>query len=368
VSDFIADLRRDLVDAAAREQRRSSLRRRGLALRRRPWRPAAVMGVLAVAASIAIVGLAVVALAPPTERAGRPHVVGVLRLGGTPTDAAFADGSLWVADFAGTIVRVDPGAPRVVARVPVAGQPQTIAAGPGGAVWVRTPNANASPKRGGVLASHLLEIDPATNRVVARVALGGGDGLAVGTDAVWAARRFTMPEGIDRIDPRRARVTGRIGLANVDVVAQAAGRLWAIQHDGTVVEVDADTGHVVRRWPQLAPSAAGGTAPKLAVDGDGVWVLSTVNAQIVRIAAGRVVRRIAVDPAVAPLLAGGRDGLWIATGDALGHDNRVMRLDPDTGKATATLNIADHRPTALVAAWRTIYVVTADGKALVVRS
>jgi DNA-binding beta-propeller fold protein YncE len=367
VSDFIAGLREDLVDAAARERRRGGLGRGGVAWHLRSWRPAAAVGAMAVAVSIAAIALAVVALAPPSQRAGRPHVVAVVRVGGSPVGAAFGDGSLWVADFRGTVARVDPATGRVRARIHFAGQPQTIAAGRSG-VWVRTPDANPAPKGGGLLASHLLRIDPRTNHVVARIGLGGGDGLAVGPDAVWAARRFTMPEGIDRIDPRRASVTARIGLANVDVVAQAAGRLWAIQHDGTVVEVDAATGHVVRRWPQLAPSAAGGTAPKLAVDGDSVWVLSTVNAQIVRIEAGRVVQRIAVDPAVAPLLAGGRDGLWIATGDALGHNNRVMRLDPDTGKVTATLTIADHRPTALVAAGRTIYVVTADGRALVVRS
>jgi hypothetical protein len=84
-----------------------------------------------------------------------------------------------------------------------------------------------------------------------------------------------MPEGNDRIDPRSGVLRGRLGLANVDAIAEARGTLWAIEHDGTVVQVDAPTGRVARRWPQLAPSAAGGTSAKLVAADDGVSVLST---------------------------------------------------------------------------------------------
>ena len=367
MTDFITGLRGDLVDAAARERRRGRLGRGALALHPRSWRPAAVVGAIAVAGSVAAIVLAVVALAPPAQRAGRPHVVAVLRVGGSPTDAVFGDGSLWVADFAGTVVRVDPATQRVRARIGVTGQPETIAAGPAG-VWVRTPNAKPGANAGGLLASHLLRISPKTNRVVARVALGGGDGVAVGPDVVWAARRFTMPESIERIDPASATVTRRIGLVNVDGIAQAGATLWAIQHDGTVVQLNAATGRIVRRWPQLAPSEAGGATPRLAPVRDGVWVLSTVKAEIVRIAGGRVVLRTPVDRSVRPLLARAHDGLWIAAGDALGHRNRVIRLDPDSGRATAAIELGDHRPTALVAAGRTLYVITADGRAVVIRS
>jgi hypothetical protein len=163
-------------------------------------------------------------------------------------------------------------------------------------------------------------------------------------------------------------VTRRIDLANVDGVAQAGATLWAIQHDGTVVQLDAATGRIVRRWSQLAPSEAGGSTPRLAPVRDGVWVLSTVKAEIMRIAGGRVVLRTPVDRSVRPLLARGHDGLWIAAGDALGRHNRVIRLDPDSGRANAAIEVGDHRPTALVAAGRTLYVVTADGRAVVIRS
>ena len=89
--------------------------------------------------------------------------------------------------------------------------------------------------------------------------------------------------------------------------------------------------------------------PRLAPVRDGVWVLSTVKAEIVRIAGGRVVLRTPVDRSVRPLLAAGMMPP-IAAGDALGHHNRVIRLDPDSGRATAAIEVGDHRPTALVAA------------------
>lgn len=365
MSEFIDGLRADLVEAAARERQVGRLGRAARPVHPRAWRPAVVMGAMALAAIVAAVVLAVVALAPPAPRPGSPHVAAVLDVGGIPTDAAFGAGSVWVTDFDGAVIRIDPFARRVLARIPVAGQPGAIAVG-AGAAWVRTPDETARARD--PLATHLVKIDPKRNRVVGSVALGGGDGLAVGAGTVWAARRFTMPEGIDRIDSRALALTQRIGLANVDQVAEAGTALWVIQHDGTVVQVDAATGRVVRRWPGLAPSEAGGNPVKLAADQDGVWVLSTVNAEILRLAAGRVVLRIPVDRSVLPLLASGRGGLWIASGDRLGHGDRLMRIDPDTGKVTATIDIANHRPIALVTARDVLCVIAADGKVLIVRS
>jgi hypothetical protein len=362
VSEFIDGLRADLVEAAAREQRVGRLGRAARPVRPRAWRPAAAVGAMALAAIIAAVAIAVVALAPPAQRAGSPHVVAILDVGGSPVDAAFGQDSLWVTGFSGTVIRIDPAGRRLVARVDVAGQPEGVAVG-AGAVWVRTPNQGA----GDPLGTRLVKIDPKRNRVVASAALGGGAGLAAGADTVWAPRRFTMPEGVDGLDARDLARTQRLPLANVDAVADAGTTLWVIQHDGTVAQVDTATAHVVRRWPNVAPSDAEGSPAKLAVDRDGVWVLSTANAEILRIAAGRVVLRIPVDRSVRPLLASARDGLWIASGDRLGRANHLMRIDPDTGKVTATIDIGDHRPVALVTARDTLCVVTADGKVVLVR-
>ena len=366
MSDFISELRREVVDAHGRYRRRGRLQRAARAMYPRVWRPAAVLAAVAVAAGLVGAVVAVRFLAAPERPASRPQIVAVIAIGGTPVSAAFGGRSLWVTDFTGSVVRVDPRGRRVLARIKVPAQPESIAAG-AGSVWVRT--RDASGPAGGPLGSHLLHIDPRTNRVLARVALGGGSALALGAHAVWAARRFTMPEGIDQIDPTTGARSGRMPLRNVDGIAVARAAVWVIQHDGTVLEVDAAAGRIARRWPQLAPSSAGGSSQHaLAADSDGAWVLSTVNAAILRIADGRAVRQIPIDPSTQPLLARARDGLWITSADALLRHNRITRIDPDTGNITGMLDLGRQRPNALVATDDALCVVTAEGKILLIRS
>ncbi len=365
MSEFLSELRREVVDAHGRHRRRGLLQRSARAVHPRGWRPAALVAAVAAAAGLAGAVVAVRFLAAPERAPSRPQIVAVIPVGGMPVDAAFAGGSLWVTDFAGAVVRVDPAGRRVLARIAVRDQPEEIAADTD-SVWVRSPDA--SGPAGGPLGTHLLHIDASTDRVLGRVPLGGGSGLVVGADAVWAPRRFTMPEGIDRIDPSTGTRTGRIPLPSVDRVAVAEATLWAIQHDGTVAQIDAATGRIARRWPQLAPSDAGGWSASVLPDADGVWVLSTVKAAILRIAGGRVVRRIPIDPSARPLLTRARDGLWIASGDSLGRRNRVSRIDPHTGEMTATLDLGSQRPKALVATDYGLCVLTADGKVLLIRS
>ena len=362
MSDFISELRREVVDAHGRHRRRGRLQRAARAMYPRVWRPAAVLAAVAVAAGLVGAVVAVRFLAAPERPASRPQIVAVIAIGGTPVSAAFGGRSLWVTDFTGSVVRVDPRGRRVLARIKVPAQPESIAAG-AGSVWVRTRDAS------GPLGSHLLHIDPRTNRVLARVALGGGSALALGAHAVWAARRFTMPEGIDQIDPTTGARSGRMPLRNVDGISVARAAVWVIQHDGTVLEVDAAAGRIARRWPQLAPSSAGGSSQHaLAADTDGAWVLSTVKAAILRIADGRAVRQIPIDPATQPLLARAHDGLWITSADALLRHNRITRIDPDTGNITGMLDLGRQRPNALVATDDALCVVTAEGKILLIRS
>src|SRR5512133_2251953 len=51
-------------------------------------------------------------------------------------DAAFGEDSVWVSDYTGRVIRIDPFARRVLARIPVK-EPGGIAVG-AGAAWVRT--------------------------------------------------------------------------------------------------------------------------------------------------------------------------------------------------------------------------------------
>jgi glutamine cyclotransferase len=364
VSDYISGLRTDLVEAADRERRRGAVARTTRPLHPRAWNPGIATGATAIAAAAAAFVLVVLALAPRrADRAASPEVVATIRVAGTPTAAAYGDGCLWITDFAGRLVRVDPATGRVVGRYALGAQPTAVAAAPD-AIWVRT--AAEGPNGG---TGSVLRVDPASGRVVARAKVGDGEGIAVAGDSVWVPRRFNNDERIDRIDRARTAVTGRVDVRNVAGIAGARGALWAGVQEGTIVQIDPRDGRVLERWPALAPSA-GDLARTLAPDAGGLWVLSTARNLILRIENGRVVRRIAVAPGVRPILARTRGGLWAATGGgstAGPAADGVERIDPATGRVVERIDLHGEPALALVPAGRDLAVVTEGGRVIVVR-
>ena len=154
MSDFITELRREVVGAHAAHQRRPAR-----ASRMRRWRPA-LAGAVAIAAVLVAIVVAVRSL--PSPEPSEPHVIKVLRLGGIPVDGVFADGALWVADSERSLVmRVDPDTRRVVARIRLTGNVAALAVGEDG-VWVRAAGDDNPSAR-----SRLSRIDPRTNRIAA---------------------------------------------------------------------------------------------------------------------------------------------------------------------------------------------------------
>jgi ligand-binding sensor domain-containing protein len=361
---FIRGLEHDLVEAMERFEKRRQ--RRWLAYAPHPRLPRGAT-LARVAATAAIVIAVVIAardltLSPPPTR---PHVVAVVPIGGAPMDAVFADGSLWVTDFRGSLVQVDPRDRRVTARIKLPGAPEPVAVS-ADSVWAQTAGKHCE--------GELVRIDAGSGRIVARRSWPYPSeqpgALAAGGDSVWIERGcVTGNEGVDRLD-QSGGVTAHVSLRSVDGLAAAPGNLWVLGHDGTVTQIDATGGRVRQRWPGLAPLSDPNTwgTKALVADRDGLWVLSTGRAAILHLEHGRIAQQIAVDASVRPLLAKAQDGLWIATADRGGTDNRLVRLDPDTGRRTATLKLRDQRPIALVSTDGPLYVVTSNGKILVIRS
>jgi outer membrane protein assembly factor BamB len=359
--DFIDGLHTDLVEAMGRYEQRGRL-----APALPAPRPAMLVRLAAVAAALVAVVIAIVALAP-SPRPARPHVVATLEIGGTPIDAAVGDGSLWATDFTGSIVSIDPVARRVIARTEVPGAPGPVTTGEG-SVWVQTSGKHCE--------GSLLRIDPSSGRIVSRTRHaypfdGEGVGaLAFGGGAIWARRGCALGhEGIDRLDPAGV-VTGGATLPAAEGLAATGGDLWVLGHEGTVTLLDASTGRVRQRWPRLAPLADPETdnTKALAAFRAGVWVLSTGRHALLGIERGRVVRRLPVPGSARPLLAQTPDGLWIATADRLGADNRLVRIDAHTGSTTATLELGAQQPVALVPTDGQLCVLTANGRILFVGS
>ena len=362
MTDFITGLRSDLVGAAERERRRGALARAAAhAPRRTAPARRALAGALALA--VAAVAIAIGVLAAPQERSGSTRVLTSIRLGGMPLDAAAGGGAVWVADYTGRILRVDPASRRVVARIDVAAQPQVVAA-EGDAVWVRAADRDAG------LSRLLLRVAPAGNRVAERRASDAGAAMAIGDGALWLVHRASTPvaEGLDRVDLVTGRRTARIPLRNAHAVAAAGGVVWGLTHEGAVVQIDARSGRVLKRWPRLAPlpDATSDSWHTLLADARGAWILSTARAQLTRIEGQRIVRRLPIPAHSLNMVARTPDGFWIAIEGGLHGPNVLERLDPTTGAVTRRIPIGAQRPMALVAVGSTLVVVTGTGRALIV--
>ena len=127
MSDYLTDLRRDLVDAHARYGQRGAIERAARA--HRPSRAGLTALAAAAAAVIAVVvGGVALTRGPDDQVVGRraPGVVARVALGG-PVDGmglggvASVSGAAWIAVNSGEVIRVDATTDRVTARIPIAG-------------------------------------------------------------------------------------------------------------------------------------------------------------------------------------------------------------------------------------------------------
>ena len=360
--DFISGLRARPRRGGGARGARGRVGRAARPLRPRVWNRRVVLGAAALAAAAAAFVLAVLALAPqrPAETA-RPRIVATIATGTVPVCASFADGRLWIADFNHQLVAVDVAGRRVARRVGVGLSPTALAAAQG-EVWVRLDSeTQKTPDR-------LLRIDPATGRTTARVTVARGPGLAVDERWVWAPLTFSSSPtaGVDRIDRLRGVVTGRLDLPGVAAVVSADGLLWAPTRDAAMVEIDATTGRVIKRFPDIAPNIG---SAMVAAD-RGLWLLTTRGSQIVRFAGQRIVDRIPVSADALPLLARTSGGLWTVTGSpgsVGGEPTRLVRIDPDTHRVTGTISLGQQAVATIVGAGRDLLVVTEIGRVIVVR-
>ena len=152
------------------------------------------------------------------ERLQPPYtgVAGRVRLPGAPRVVAAGAGAVWVVGDR-TLWKVDAGAERVRAAVPLAFSPGGIAAGNGG-VWL--------VDRGG---DAVVRIDPTTRGVVKRISVGHAPrAVAAGDRAVWVANGADGT--VSKIDPTRNTVAATIstGSEPIDLVA-GLGAVWVVR-------------------------------------------------------------------------------------------------------------------------------------------
>lgn len=176
-----------------------------------------------------------------------------------------AFGSLWVANCKdGNLYRIDVDTAQVQAIIPTGianpkGETNVVAGA--GSIWV--------PSDG---AGKVVRVDPATNAVVASIAVDPGTFyLAFGFESLWAVS--SDEQSLQKIDPQTNSVTGKTKLGKQPgFLAAGEGAVWVQeQGDGTLARIDPDTIEVSNRVKVGKTLTYG----DIDVGGGAVWLRTT---------------------------------------------------------------------------------------------
>src|SRR4051794_11593132 len=358
MSDYVSGLRQDLVEAAARQQAAGRGAWVARPLRPRAWSPVVVLGAAAalVAALVLVVGLRAVTPPRPPEA---PKVVGGFHIETQPRDAVAAGGYVFVADFGGQLLKIDPQTEErhQIETTAYGALPQAVAAD-GGAVWVSA--VDTRPDRP---LSILLKLDPKSGRRLDSIRLPGESGaLAIGAGGIWLQTNRTSPQpsapplGLDRIDPVTHRRTAAIRGAASQSIAASDHSLWT-REGGAVTQRD-DAGRVVNRVGHISPALGLEDQRSIVADSDGAWLVGQTDGLLYRIERGQFVRRLRVG-VQAGVIARTHSAVWVTAGRDGQYE--LVRVDADAGKVTGRVRLGGDMPQTIVPIGKQVWVITADG-------
>jgi hypothetical protein len=291
----------------------------------------------------------VAAVSPVVARIPLPRRVQLPPWDGMSAVAAGLD-AVWAARC--EVFRVDPRSNQVVATV--------VGTGRSGATCVRSVALGAGMVWGTVPEVGLVRIDPATNRVVARVPIGAaGASVAVTAAGVWAVCCPGEPGeppdplrtdgALIRVDPAADRVVERIHLGGQPTaVAAGPSGMW-VAGVGRLWRVDPVTGRVVRTIRVAEDLQAGG---RIVVDRSAVWVAASAGGVVLRVdpRASRVVARFV-----------GACGGGVAVVGGVGWTpgaGGLLPLDRETGPAVLLDSVDSLAISDVAVGWDAIWVMT----------
>lgn len=308
---------------------------------RRPIRR--LLLVVGIGISASCLALPAEAGAHPSSRAPRAGCTLAIRVGDVPTDAVAAPDAIWVATGLGGIVRVDPSAKRVVARIRPGGSVSRLARGLG-ALWALD-----------LFEGRLLRIDPRTNRVVRSIPVGAlPSAVAVGHGLVWVASQ--LDSTVAGVDPRSGRVVKLARFARGELwpgaLAVGPSGVWVVTAGGNEVSVfDPET--MTLRQRLAVPGAR-----TLATAGREAWV-GVAGGMVLRVR-NRAIAHVALSmrgSGYGPsLAASGR--IWVAErGDVVG-------LDPSSGTVLLHIHLPRGTNAGPIVAGRGLWVVDGARRAI----
>jgi sugar lactone lactonase YvrE len=290
-----------------------------------------------------------------------PHVAARLHLASGAVDVAVGRGSVWVSGF-DALTRIDSTANRVLATIDTTGvgDSSRVAVGEG-SVWV-----TGDPPNGG---GTVYRIDPATNRVIAVIRVGGAaTGIAVGGGSVWVSSPGPAQASVFQIDAATNQVVRSIRVGpSPGGMLYAAGSVWVTTNDApqyVLWRLDPATGRVSR----VGLGVFG--QPGAIAYGDGaIW--TTVNGQtdsVLRIdpITDKVLKQIPLPFAEQVTFGGG--WVWVLTSPpstsrtiflpSAKHPGTIRRVDPQTDAATGSaLPVRGLQPIAFAFGARKLWVI-----------
>ncbi|HTI35580.1 MAG TPA: hypothetical protein VL422_18035, partial [Miltoncostaea sp.] len=221
-----------------------------------------------------------------------------------------------------SLVVIDPATDGVVASVAVGSRPISVAADDAGA-WV-----------GDARDGTITFVDATTRQRVSTLGVGAPVvDLAYGAGALWAA---TGGFGeVLQIDTGLGGVTRRIPLGapgaiestTVSAVAADDESVWAGARGG-IVRIDAATGKV-----GSVTDLGDSSALQAVIAGDAVWATTfRRRAKRVERASARVTAEFYAGEFILPLAAEGDRAVWVAAAD----EGRLWKIDADTGATQLT--------------------------------
>jgi hypothetical protein len=285
-------------------------------------------------------------------------VVGGFHLEAQPRDAVAAGGYVFVADYGGRLLRIDPrtGHRHEIATTRDGALPVSVAEA-SGAVWAMTVNPGPGHPR-----STLLKLNPRTGRRLGALPLANeSQAIAVGAGGIWREATVRTPRSlhagvIERIDPRTGRRTAEFP-GDSQAIAASARSVWTRNGD-TVTQRD-ERGGVVNRVRGISPAVGFEDQRSMIADDDGAWVVGQSDGLLYRIEQGRVVKRLRVG-GLAGAIARTRSAVWVTA--MVGASRfQLVRVDPDDGTVTGRVAIGSDQPQTIVPVGKQLWVITGRG-------
>ena len=257
---------------------------------------------------------------------------------------AVGGGAVWVANMnPRTVTRIDPATNAVVATIPL-GEPDYL--------WGPTRLAFAHDSLWALdgKSNSVLRIDPQASRVVASIPLGtptqvstGALGIVATSDAVWVANRWPTTEApggsVVRIDPQSNRIVARLALGSnpegfgPTAITAGSSAIWVgVPSTRSIVRIDPATDSVATEVPKL--HCAGG---QLAADESSVWVADCTSVRRIDTGTNAVATTLPVPRATGMGVLGiafGLGSIWAQAGP-------LVRIDPASGAVTGVLPLED---------------------------